>query len=647
MTDRFAPRRRRGAGAVLLSILVFLAALATPALSQEDDGSAPVKPPELVLIDATDDPFMVVRTGAAPSSVQVTTNGLPAEVGTPVAVSQSNLPVQTAIVIDNSSESSEWLDAFKQVADEYLAAAPANEDITVWTTGGTARMRVGLNTDHDRNALIVDGILSASGSNHLWDGVRGATLGFEDPVAGATNVLILTANIDAGSTSTDVLARGAALANDTSVFMIHGGESTWSDDADIVSVSAAGAFALVENPEELSAYGPSLTAAIANTYVIPFSGDGVEIGSSIDITVDGTIINGSYSVGAATSGRALAPIIPPEPTTIPGLDFLSGNTAKNLGIVFGILAAMLGTFSMVLLFQKNQSGLNDMLEAYADPYGEGEEDGNTSLLQSSLVKRAVAITEDMAERQGALERAEALLERADLPLRAGEALTAWAGIVLAALAVGVLMFGGLIGIAFMGVLGVFVPPIAVKFIAGRRTKAFLQQLPDMLQLLSSTLKAGYSFMQGIEAVSHETEDPMGGEMRRIVTEAQLGRPIEEAMDASATRMESPDFAWCVMAVKIQREVGGNLSELLLTVADTMTARERMRRDIASLTAEGKMSAIVLAALPCLLGLAMWALNPEYIETLFTDSLGKVLLGASITSALIGFAWMKKIIAIEI
>ena len=86
---------------------------------------------------------------------------------------------------------------------------------------------------------------------------------------------------------------------------------------------------------------------------------------------------------------------------------------------------------------------------------------------------------------------------------------------------------------------------------------------------------------------------MGQELRRVVTEARLGRPLEEALDGVAERMDSPDFSWTVMAIRIQREVGGNLSELLLTVADTMTQRERLRRDVAALTAEGRISAIVL------------------------------------------------------
>ncbi len=187
----------------------------------------------------------------------------------------------------------------------------------------------------------------------------------------------------------------------------------------------------------------------------------------------------------------------------------------------------------------------------------------------------------------------------------------------------------------------------VSYIANRRRKKFLSQLPDMLQLMSGTLRAGYSLMQGVEAISQEVDDPMGQELRRVVTEARLGRPLEEALEGVAERMDSPDFSWTVMAIRIQREVGGNLSELLLTVADTMTHRERLRRDIAALTAEGRMSAIVLGLLPVGLGLAMFAINPEYTSKLFTDTLGNIMLGGSIVAMLIGFVWMKKIIDIEI
>jgi tight adherence protein B len=112
-------------------------------------------------------------------------------------------------------------------------------------------------------------------------------------------------------------------------------------------------------------------------------------------------------------------------------------------------------------------------------------------------------------------------------------------------------------------------------------------------------------------------------------------------------MGSPDFAWAVMAIRIQREVGGNLAELLLTVAETMIARERLRRDIRALTAEGRVSALVLGLLPALLGLAIWVINPDYVGRLFETTAGNIMLGVALVSMAIGFFWMKKIIDIEI
>lgn len=647
MTDRSNPHARKGVAALLTSLLLLLAAVATPAFAQDEAQAAP---PELLMVDATGEPFVVIRTASEPAQVTITTGGLRADTGSPVSIHDSSLQVQTAIVIDNSAESWDLLDEFKAVASDYVRSAPTNEAIEIWTTGGEGRVRVGFDSPHDRTLQVIDSIVTASGPNHMWDAVRGASLEFDEPAPGATNMIVLTGNIDGGSKNSAAKARGAILNSNASVFMVHAGQTTSSAETRLVSVSSGGAYALEEDTAVLAAYGSSLSDAIQSTWAVPFTGEGVETGVSIVIDVEGQTISGSYSFGALTTGRALAPIAAPQPTTLPGLGFLEGETGRRVGLGLGALAAALGAFSIASLFQKDESGLDDVLQAYSDPYGAQvatSDEEKTSFAKNLFVKRAVEITEGFAERQGALERAEGMLERADMPLRAGEAITAYAGIIFASLAVGILLIGGLIGALVLGILGILLPPAVVNFLANRRKKAFMAQLPDTLQLLSSTLKAGYSFMQGVEAVSHEVEDPMGAELRRIVTEAQLGRPLEEAMDASAQRMDSDDFAWAVMAVKIQREVGGNLSELLMTVADTMTARERLRRDVAALTAEGKMSAIVLGVLPILLGMAMWVMNKEYINTLFTDSLGKVLLGASITAALAGFAWMKKIIDIEI
>jgi tight adherence protein B len=259
----------------------------------------------------------------------------------------------------------------------------------------------------------------------------------------------------------------------------------------------------------------------------------------------------------------------------------------------------------------------------------------------------VELTESFAEDRGFLAREEDLLEQARLPLRAGEAMGIFALGSIAWFVVGFMFTGSFVRAIIVAAVAGMAMISGVQFKARRRVKAFEGQLPDMLQLLAGTLRAGYSLPQGLEAVSHEIADPMGYELTRAMTEARLGREIEEALGGIADRLSSPDFAWAVMAISIQREVGGNLNELLMTVSDTMVARERLAGEVRALTAEGKLSAAVLGGLPPGLGFVMWIMNPAYIESLFTSGLGQIFLVAGVISAGIGLAWMKKVITINV
>jgi tight adherence protein B len=125
----------------------------------------------------------------------------------------------------------------------------------------------------------------------------------------------------------------------------------------------------------------------------------------------------------------------------------------------------------------------------------------------------------------------------------------------------------------------------------------MKQLPDTLQLLAGTLKAGYGVLQAIDTVVKEVEDPTSTEFQRALTEARLGLPLEDSLGDMAERIDSDDFRWVVVAMNIQRQVGGNLAELLETVAATLRGREQVRRQISALSAEGRLSAIILIALP--------------------------------------------------
>jgi tight adherence protein B len=323
-------------------------------------------------------------------------------------------------------------------------------------------------------------------------------------------------------------------------------------------------------------------------------------------------------------------------------------------VIVGV-AVLAVVFLVGSSFFGNEGNLAQSLQPYSESFTTEPEfdvddggDGKGQVLATTpLLQRAVEATGSFAEQRGLLVKVESMLERANLPLRPAEALFFY----IAGLAVVALLLFGVLGNPLVALIAVVVlallPPAIVSFLANRRRKAFNSTLPDTLQLLASTLRAGYSLMQGVEAVSQEVSEPMGRELRRVVTEARLGRPLEEALEGVASRMESGDFAWAVMAIRIQREVGGNLAELLVTVAETMTERERLRRDVNALTAEGKVSAIVLGILPVGLGLFIYTANPGYMDPLFEETIGKILLFGSILLAFLGFWWMKKTIEVDI
>jgi tight adherence protein B len=337
-------------------------------------------------------------------------------------------------------------------------------------------------------------------------------------------------------------------------------------------------------------------------------------------------------------------------TSSGGISFLQSGIGLLVTVLLVLVAAAALAYGLTLVFVKDDQ-LSTVLQPYADPYNQGDgadiDDDETGYAKTALIQRAVELTEQVAADRGMLSRAEIALERANLPLRAGEALFFYGAAVVVITVLALAVTGSLVAGLVIGVLAALVPIGVVNFMARRRRSVFMAQLPDTLQLLSGTLRAGYSLMQGVEAVAQEVSDPMGVELRRVVTEARLGRPLEDALDGTAERMGSPDFGWAVMAIRIQREVGGNLSELLLTVAETMIARERLRRDIRSLTAEGRVSAIVLGFLPVGLGFAMWVINPAYVGRLFDTTVGNIMVGVALVAMAVGFFWMKKIVDIEI
>jgi tight adherence protein B len=516
----------------------------------------------------------------------------------------------------------------------------------VVTAGAAAQVLQGLTTDVARLREGV-GDLTPSGDGGVYSGIQQAA-GRIESAGNIGTVVLFTDGVRDESSNADLTA--GTLTEAGAVLHVIGLEEDGFDAGAFSGLveDSGGTMQVVSEAGEIPAafaeLTPELSQLAAGTFATAES-VGVQ---EIVVNVGDTTTEGSYVSG----GEQLGPQrLQPRPAVEPsGPSFLRGNLGRQLGYLGILLAAILFVFGLVSLVVREDTGLDRVLkDATGTTFGGTEQDDavQQSLAQTAFLKRAVEATESFAERQGFLDRMERLLEKADVPLRAGEALFFYLAAAFLFLGLAFALTTNPLGAFVIGLFAFLVPPVVLSFLASRKKRQFEGLLPDTLQLLSSTLRAGYSMMQGVEAVSQEAAEPMGKELRRVVTEARLGRPLEEALEGVAERMESEDFGWAVMAIRIQREVGGNLAELLLTVADTMTQRERLRRDVSALTAEGRMSAYVLGGLPIGLGFVLWTMNPEYIGRLFETGLGQVMLGLSILAMAAGFAWMFKIIKIEI
>lgn len=213
------------------------------------------------------------------------------------------------------------------------------------------------------------------------------------------------------------------------------------------------------------------------------------------------------------------------------------------------------------------------------------------------------------------------LARADLKLKVAEyyALIFISTVVVAFLAwlLQPIWISGVIG----GIIGFFIPRFYVKRQQAIRLNKFNDQLSDMLSLMVNGLRAGYSTMQAMEAVSRELPSPISDEFRRLVQEMQIGIPIEKALENLLRRIPSDDLDFVITAINVQREVGGNLSEILDNISFTIRERVRIKGEIRVLTATVRTSGIVLSLIPVFLSLALWFISPEYIGTFFVEAPG--------------------------
>jgi tight adherence protein B len=318
-----------------------------------------------------------------------------------------------------------------------------------------------------------------------------------------------------------------------------------------------------------------------------------------------------------------------------------------VGVGGGVILFLAGV--AMSLFGSRSAVEERLIGVSSSGAGIGAEEG-----QLSPSTRAYQAARDFFDRMGEgtnlFESMSRQLARADLKFRPAEyiGLILASGLVCAVL--GTVLGKSIIFGILSGILGAFLPPLYVGSSQKRRLRQFDDQLGDMLNLMVNGLRAGYSIMQALEAVSRELPAPISDEFRRVVQEMQLGIAMEEAMDHLLRRISSDDLDLVVTAINVQREVGGNLAEILDTISFTIRERVRIKGEIAALTAQGRITAIVISLLPVVLMGLLFLVNRPYVMQFFNPEQRCCGLGMLVVAGLMilsGFFAAQKIVAIDI
>jgi tight adherence protein B len=264
---------------------------------------------------------------------------------------------------------------------------------------------------------------------------------------------------------------------------------------------------------------------------------------------------------------------------------------------------------------------------------------------TAIARTALAATASVVRSRGTEARIALRLERAGMTLQPPE----WVLLrILITVGGGIALFialgppGAILGL----LLGFLATMLYQSVRVDRRESRFSDQLPDALQLVIGSIKSGFALPQALDALVSESPDPIRAEFGRAMAEHRLGADLADALERVAARTGSHDLVWVVMCIRIQREVGGNLAEVLQTTVDTMRERARLRRHVRSLSAEGRLSAWVLVALPLLLGLFMFVFRRSYMAPLITDPTGVTLLVAGSLLFILGIFWLIRVVKVE-
>lgn len=314
--------------------------------------------------------------------------------------------------------------------------------------------------------------------------------------------------------------------------------------------------------------------------------------------------------------------------------------------ICGCLTMILGINSLYRLATRKKRNLQKRLEKVADLTLKIKPENEDHFAKGDIRKGFLQKIGKLFFRKGISKKIEEQLAKADIPLRGEEFLLIWMLIGLLPVSVIYLTIHNMAFVIVVYLLGILLPPFMVSRAQQKKIKKFNQQISDSLSIMSNALRAGFSFLQAMEMVSREMPEPISKEFARTFKEINLGTPTEEALHKMVKRVSSDDLELLVTAVLIQRQVGGNLAEILDNISHTIRERIRIKGEIKTLTAQGRISGLIIGLIPPCLILLLLLINPAYMKPLLQTQIGWLMLGSGAFTEFIGILLIKKIITID-
>lgn len=646
-------RVRRGAVALTVALL---GALVVAAPTWADDS----KSVQVVSQDGRQVDFVVYldpniaanQESALSSNVIIASTEIPSEAS---FIIEAAGPRESILVLDASgSMRGARMRAARQAAKDYVTSLPGDVDVGLIVFNDN--VEVGLAPTNDRDAVLaaIDDI-RAGQRTALYDGIlEGLDLTRSNH---DSRLLVLSDGGDTASDSTIEEVMGQIALDDVAVDVVALTPNvTHAQILRDIAQQSGGQFLLATDAAGLEkafdeASG-SFGGKVAVKATVPPDVNASGKFAIVTVNVDGTNFTGTSplprtselvnTVGETTTTvpTGTTPTAPAEPTP---------EASNTYPWLYGLLAALVVVILALTIvnFRRQQTAFlrtQQVLWYSSAGLADGERVARPEFGQYGPIKE---LDRWMATRTSYPKR-EAKLDNAELNMTPG----AWLVIRIAAAMVIGLVLSLLFANLYIGIIvGALIGWLGTGWYVNRREnksrKAFENELPDFLLLIASALRSGLSFTQALDSTAAEGKGQVARQIRRAMRETQMGSPIEQSLMRVSDRMQSDDLRWTVTALAIQREVGGNLSNILETAALTVQSRAELRREIRTLSAEGRLSGYVLAALPVGLFLYMLVANREYVAFFWTYTVGYGLLAAIVVIFVLGFIWMRQLVKIEV